>query len=512
MSVPASVTHPRQTLLVASAACSLIILDTNIVAVSLPSIARDLGAGLADIEWVVSAYMLSFASLLLPAGSLADRFGRKRLLLGGLALFILASLGCGLAPTSLMLDLARAVKGVGAAMLLTSALACIGHAFHDDQQRAKAWAFWGACMGVVITLAPVTGGVITATVGWRWIFLLNLPIGLALMWAVIRVIDESADSQAARLDPWGSLTFSTSLVLLVWGLIEANRIGWENPSTLLRLAAGAAMLGGFVWVEKVQRRPMVDLQLFRHPRFIGALLGMFAYAGTAQVMMTLLPFYLQNGLGFSTIASGLGMLPFALAMLVCPRIGARLAPHYSPATMTAIGLGLVGTGNLLCAWATASGRYEAFALAMVVTGAGAGLLNGDSQKNIMMCIPRDRVGMGSGMSTTMRFSSILLAFGAYGALLSSQLHQALTMALQGLLPASLPVAEVATRVAAGDLPSVLARLPASVSAHVAEWAPLAFRSAFHSVLVAAGLAALLSSVAVGLLLRKPLPILRSQPT
>ena len=329
---------PHLTLLTASGVCSLIVLDTNIVAVTLPSIARDLGANFADIEWVVSAYMLAFATLLLPAGSVADRFGRKRSLIWGLGIFILASLGCGAAPSALWLDIARAVKGVGAALLLTSALASIGHTFHDEVERAKAWAFWGACMGVAMTAAPTLGGLITEYLGWRWIFYLNLPVGLGLMALVLHAIPESRDTLAARLDPWGSLAFSASLLCLIWGLIEANRIGWDNPLTYARLLGGGLLLGVFVLVERLQQRPMVDLQLFRHPRFIGALLGMFAYAGCAQVMMTLLPFYLQNGLGFSAIASGLGMLPFALTMLIGPRIGARLAQRLAPATMMAIGV------------------------------------------------------------------------------------------------------------------------------------------------------------------------------
>ena len=295
---------PRLTLLTASGVCSLIVLDTNIVAVTLPTIARDLGANFADIEWVVSAYMLAFAALLLPAGSIADRFGRQKTLLCGLGIFILASIGCGAAPNALFLDIARAIKGVGAALLLTSALASIGHTFHDEVARAKAWAFWGACMGVAMTAAPTVGGLITEYMGWRWIFYLNLPVGLLLMVMVWRAVPESRDTQSARLDPWGSLAFSASLLCLIWGLIEANRIGWSNPLTYARLIGGALLLGLFVVIERMQRRPMVDLQLFKHPRFIGALLGMFAYAGCAQVMMTLLPFYLQNGLGFSAIASG----------------------------------------------------------------------------------------------------------------------------------------------------------------------------------------------------------------
>lgn len=501
---------PRLTLLTASGVCSLIVLDTNIVAVTLPSIARDLGANFADIEWVVSAYMLAFAALLLPAGSIADRFGRKKTLLWGLSIFILASIGCGAAPNALFLDIARAVKGVGAALLLTSALASIGHSFHDEVERAKAWAFWGACMGVAMTAAPTVGGLITEFMGWRWIFYLNLPVGLLLMAMVWRAVPESRDTQAARLDPWGSLAFSASLLCLIWGLIEANRIGWGNPLTYARLLGGALLLGLFVVIERLQQRPMVDLQLFRHPRFIGALLGMFAYAGCAQVMMTLLPFYLQNGLGFSAIASGLGMLPFALTMLICPRIGARLASRFAPATLMAAGLTLVGAGNLLSAWAVTSGGYLNFALAIAVTGAGAGLLNGDTQKNIMACVPRDRVGMASGMSTTMRFSAIVLTIGVFGALLSSHTEQLLQGSLKVEAAHWLGQAQsIASRVVAGDMPAALSELPESARLVVEPLARQAFVGGFSLVLWVAGVLALLAALVVGTLMRNPLPQLRT---
>ena len=509
MPVHSKKTNPRLTLLTASGVCALIVLDTNIVAVTLPSIARDLGAGFADIEWVVSAYMLAFAALLLPAGSLADRFGRKKMLLCGLVLFMLASVGCGAAPDILWLDIARAVKGVGAALLLTSALATIGHVFHDEAERAKAWAFWGACMGVAMTAAPTVGGLIAELAGWRWIFYLNVPVGAVLLWSVLRTVGESRNEHSARLDPWGSLFFSASLLCLMWGLIEANRIGWDNPLTFTRLMGGAALLALFVLAERVQRRPMVDLQLFRYPRFIGALLGMFAYAGCAQVMMTLLPFYLQNGLGFSAIMSGLGMLPFAITMLLCPRLGPRLARHLSPAAMMALGLSLVGAGNLLCAWATSLGGYPAFAMAIAVTGAGAGLLNGDTQKHIMACVPRERTGMASGLSTTMRFSSIMLAIGVYGALLASHTLGALTASLNRAAPAWLDIAEhLASRVVAGGMNAALQPLNAGARVIVEPLAQQAFISGFGSVLWLAGLLALLAAVAVGLLMRNPIPTMQ----
>ncbi|WP_110949148.1 MFS transporter [Pseudomonas bohemica] len=500
---------PRMTLLTASGACSLIVLDTNIVAVTLPSIARDLGAGFADIEWVVSAYMLAFAALLLPAGSLADRFGRKKMLLTGLALFILASLGCGAASDIMFLDVARAIKGVGAALLLTSALATIGHVFHDEAERAKAWAFWGACMGVAMTAAPTVGGLIAELVGWRWIFYLNLPVGLMLLAMVTRHISESRNEQSARLDPLGSLFFSASLSSLIWGLIEANRIGWDNPLTFARLTGGGLLLGLFVVAERLQRRPMVDMRLFKHARFIGALLGIFAYAGCAQVMMTLLPFYLQNGLGFTAIGSGLGMLPFAITMLLCPRLGPRLSRRLSPAAMMALGLTLVSLGNLLCAWATSMGGYPTFALAMAITGAGAGLLNGDTQKNIMACVPRERTGMASGMSTTMRFSAIMLAVGVYGALLASHTLNALDLNLRSVAPEWLDQAQyIASRVVAGDMSAALQSLDASARVVVEPLAQQAFVTGFASVLWVAGLVGLFAALLVGTLMRKPIPALQ----
>ena len=497
---------PRLTLLTASGVCSLIVLDTNIVAVTLPSIAQDLGANFVDIEWVVSAYMLAFAALLLPAGSIADRYGRKKTLLWGLSIFILASIGCGAAPTTLLLDIARAVKGVGAALLLTSALASIGHAFHDEAERARAWAFWGACMGVAMTAAPTLGGLITEYLGWRWIFYLNLPVGLLLMALVNHAIAESRDPQSARLDPWGSLVFSASLLCLIWGLIEANRIGWNSPLTYARIVGGVLLLGLFVWVESLQKRPMIDLQLFRHPRFIGALLGMFAYAGCAQVMMTLLPFYLQNGLGFSAVHAGLGMLPFAVTMLIGPRIGARLASRYSPATLMATGLTLVGCGNLLSAWAVEHGGYLSFALTTAVTGAGAGLLNGDTQKNIMACVPRDRVGMASGMSTTMRFSAIVLAIGVLGALLGSHTEQHLNASLAADAPQWKDHTQaIASRVVAGDLHGAVSALPLSVQTRIQALATQAFVNGFSVVLWVAGWLGLLGALVVGTLMRQPIP-------
>lgn len=497
--------NPRAALLTASACCALIVLDTNIVAVALPAIATDLSATFVEIEWVVSAYMLAFAAGLLSGGALADSYGRRRMLLVGLALFVVASLGCGLAQTALQLNVARAAKGVGAALLLPAALASIAHAFHEEAARARAWAFWGACMGVAMMIAPALGGAISQGLGWRWVFLLNLPVGAMLAWSVWRHVAPSRDPGAARLDFWGSLFFCASLFLLIWALIDANQLGWSHAATWGRLAGSAALLALFVLVERLQQRPMVDLTLLRIPRLRGALLAMAAYAGCAQVMMTLMPFYLQISLDFPGLQAGLGMLPFAVTLLLFPRVGVSLSRRLSPGAMLATGLALVGTGNLLAAWAAWAGGYLPFALAMAVTGSGAGLLNGDTQKNIMACIPRDRAGMASGMSTTTRFTAIVLAFALLSALLAHQAETRLSRELGVTAHADGLAGRIVARLAGGDLAGAMQEAPASQQTMLAPLARQAYAQGFAWALLAAGIMAWLAAWRVRSLMRHPLP-------
>ncbi|KVO56382.1 disulfide bond formation protein DsbA [Burkholderia ubonensis] len=493
------------TLAVASATCSLIVLDTNVVAVSLPSIARSFHASFADVEWVVSAYMTAFAACLLPAGGLADRFGRKRMLAAGLAIFFVASLGCGLAPSAGWLIAARAVKGGGAALLLTAALAVIANRFPEGRERTRAWAVWGMCMGVATAIAPLVGGAITQWIGWRWVFLLNLP-ACALLAAGARVaIDESRDPHAKRVDIVGSLLFGAALACGIAALIDAPSHGWLSPGTLGRFALGAALFAGFVAAERWQARPMIDLALFRAPRFVGAVLAMFGYAACAQVMMTFLPLYLQNAFGMSAIDAGLGMLPFAFAMIVGPSFGAALAARVSSGGVLAGGLALIGAGNLLTAALTASGDYRLVALGMFVTGCGAGIMNGDTQKAIMACVPPHRTGMASGISTTTRFSAIVTAVGVLGAVLAARAHaqlDRLVAATPGL--GRVVDAPFMSSLLAGDLARALERVPPQAAKTLAAAAPAAFASGFADALVLSGALALVGAVVVMKLLAQPM--------
>lgn len=483
-----------------SATCALIVLDTNVVAVSLPSIARSFHASFADVEWVVSAYMVAFASCLLPAGGLADRFGRKRMLLIGLAVFFLASLGCGLAPSATLLNIARAVKGVGASMLITSALAVIANTFHEGPARVRAWAIWGTCMGVATTIAPLVGGVITQWMGWRWIFLLNLPVCTVLAWCAFRAIDESRNPDAGPIDVAGSALFGLALSLGIWALIEAPSAGWGSWATGARFSAAALLLAAFVQVQRVRAHAMIDLTLFRQPRFVAAVLAMFGYAACAQVMMTFLPLYLQNVFGLPAVAAGVGMLPFALAMVAGPYVGSALSKHLSSMTLLSTGLLLTGAGNLLTALVSGEASYALVALGMVVTGLGAGVLNGDTQKAIMACVPPNRTGMASGISTTTRFTAIVTSVGVLGAVLASRTQSAfyarpeVTSAVRGELDAGFM-----SSLLAGDISQATAQVQPAWRAALTSAAHASFANGFASALFLAGLVAVVIGVSVRVL-------------
>jgi MFS family permease len=402
-----------------------------------------------------------------------------------------------------LLNVARAIKGVGAAMLLTSALAVIANTFHEGPERARAWAIWGMCMGLATTVAPLVGGAITQWLGWRWIFLLNLPICAVLAWCAYRSIRDSRNPDAGPIDAAGSALFGVALAVGIWALIATEADGWTSWLTTARFAACGVLLLAFVQVERTREHPMIDLALFRQPRFVAAVLAMFGYAACAQVMMTFLPLYLQNAFGLSAIAAGTGMLPFAIAMIVGPYIGAALSRRLSSTALLTIGLSLIGAGNLLTALVAADARYGLVALGMIVTGCGAGVLNGDTQKAIMACVPPNRTGMASGISTTTRFTAIVTSVGVLGAVLAARTRIALNVNLAadpangGRIDAGFM-----SHVLAGDIAQATAHLPLATREFLSNAARASFASGFASALCVAGVLAIVIAAGVWLLAGK----------
>jgi EmrB/QacA subfamily drug resistance transporter len=446
-------------LLTASLVSSLIMLDSNIVAVSLPAIGRALSASFTDIQWVISAYVLTYAALLLATGSYADLHGRRKAMLIGLALFACASAACGIAANALMLNIARGVQGVGGAFLLTAALAIIPAEF-TGPARAGAFAFWGASLGIALAVGPIIGGVITNVFGWRWIFLVNVPACAILMLATLKVISESRDPDAKQLDIPGIATFSLGLGLLVWALIDGNDNGWSSTGIVLRLAIAAMLFAAFVLVELRQTRTMVDFGLFRHRTFVGAVLAMMGYGASAQVMVFFLPLFLQNAYGYSPIAAGVAMLPFAAPMVLAPRLTSSLSARFSGRALLTAGLAVTVCGNLLF-WAVAHTQlpYGVFVVAMLVAGCGAGLLNGETVKVLGGSVPQDRAGMASGLASTTRFIGILVSVDIMGAVLSRVVRHAFGAAAVAAGLDQAAAAAAAKRVTSGDLSGMLDTVP-----------------------------------------------------
>lgn len=404
-------------LLCVSVPSFMINLDANIVAVSLNSIAGSLHADFASIEWVISAYVLAFASLLMPAGALADRFGRKRILVLGLAIFTVASFFCGAATSVMSLNIARAVQGVGAALLLSAALAVLSHGFHG-KERAKAFAFWGSVIGIAVMLGPVAGGLITQSLGWQWAFYVNLPIGAAIIALTLFAVEESKDPAASRIDLMGVVSFSGFLGLLTWALISGNREGWSNHAVLWRAGIAVLLLIAFLIVERRESRPMVDLAYFKERTFLGANIAGVTYPVTFLTMLTYLPFFFQNALHQTPLAAGLMMLPLAAPLFIVPRIVSAFLDHrLSGRALLSIGLCLVAVGLTMTSVVIGRLSYLAVLAPMFVASLGAGILNGQVPKVSMTVIPVERAGMASGIAGTVRFSGLVLGFAALGAVL-----------------------------------------------------------------------------------------------
>lgn len=491
--------NKRAVLLTTSLVSSLIMLDSNIVAVSLPAIGHNLKASFSDVQWVIGAYLLAYAALLLGTGAFADRYGRKRATVIGLVIFGAASAACGLAPTSWLLNAARALQGIGGSFLLTAALAILTHTF-SGAERARAFAVWGACLGVALTLGPIVGGVITNYWGWRWIFLVNIPASVALVLAVLAYIPESRDEDAHGLDYAGIATLTPGLFFLVWALIDGNKDGWSSSSILGRIVLAAFFIVLFVRIERRQVRPMVDLSLFKRNDFLGAVLAMIGYGGTAQVMIFYLPLYLQSAFGYSPLQAGLGMLPFALPMVLVPRLAARFTTQSPTGTVLAVGLAVTTVGNGMFWWmAHAQFSYEAFVVAMLVAGAGAGLLNGETVKAIGAAVPPERAGMASGLASTTRFVGILVGVAVLGAALSHVARTTFERAFAGGGINATTLDRLAAQVPTGDVDLSLA--PAALHPRVTATAHAAFSQGFGSATLIATFASLVACLLVARYLR-----------
>jgi len=416
--VEAGVRARRWTLVAVCVTTFMLLLDITIVVVALPSIQRRFGASLTGLQWVVDAYALTLAALILTGGALADRYGRRLLFMVGVVVFTLGSLLCGLAWNITALDFARALQGIGGAALFATALALIGHEFRGPE-RFGALAAWGATVGAAVASGPLVGGILTDALGWRWIFFVNIPVGVFAFAIALKRIVESRDVEARRTDVLGLLSFSLALFLIVLGILRGNAHGWTSGLILTSLIGGIAVLLLFVYLERRQVRPMLDVTLFRQPAFVGVSLATFCIAAGMFAMFPYISIYLQDILGYSPLAAGLRFLPLTGFVFFVPLLTRRFAARVPLQVMIGVGLALVAGGLALMEGLTAGSRWTALLAGFVVAGIGIGIANPALAAAALRVVDPSRSGMASGINNTFRLSGVAIGVAALGAVLES---------------------------------------------------------------------------------------------
>jgi len=406
----------RWTLTVVCAATAMLMLDIAVVNTALTAIAADLDTGLSGLQWVVDAYTLALAATVITAGSLADRFGRRRLFVIGLAVFTAMSLLCGLAQSITMLNVARAAQGVGAAIMFAVSLAVLSNAFPRPQERIKALAAYGATMPGAFAIGPLVGGALTSGLDWRWIFLINLPIGLVCLWIVRRHVAESLDPRAPRVDVAGLLTLTGALFLLVYALLRGS-----GPAVY----AGALVLGAaFVAIEARVTQPMLPLRLFRNPSFTGAQVGAVGISGSLFALWLYLTLYLQQVLGLSAIEAGLVFVPGTLLNFAVAGATASLAQKVSARALVAGGLALIAAGLALLTVIGVDTSWWLFLPGLLVAMIGTGMLNPAVAQVALSSVPPEQSGLAAGVNDMFRQAALAIGVAGLGALISTAGPQA----------------------------------------------------------------------------------------
>jgi EmrB/QacA subfamily drug resistance transporter len=406
------------TLAAVSLGVFMLLLDITIVVVALPDIEQSLGARLSDLQWVIDAYALSLAAFLLTAGVIADRVGRRVVFATGIVVFTFGSLLCGVAGDPTFLALARGVQGVGGAIMFATSLALLSTAY-QGRDRGTAFGLFGAVTGIAVAIGPVLGGAITSGLSWRWIFFVNLPIGILALAVTLRHIAESRDPRPRRLDWAGFVTFSSGLGLLVFALIRSNESGWGSAEVAGSLTAAVMLLLAFVVVEALQREPMFDLSLLRVPTFVGGLTAAFGISASLFSLLTYLVLYMQNLLGYSAIEAGVRFLPLTLAIFFTAAVAGRLSATVPTRLLIGPGFLLIGLGLLLMHGIDVRSDWTALLAGMIVAGVGAGLVNVPLASTAVAVVEPARAGMASGINSTFRQAGIATGVAALGAIFAA---------------------------------------------------------------------------------------------
>ena len=398
----------------------MIMLDNTVVNVAVPSIQRDLGVGLSELQWIVTGYALSFAALMLTGGKLADMLGRRRIFVIGIVIFTIASLFCGLAESGESLIAWRIVQGVGAALMNPATLAIISATF-PPRQRGMAIGIWAGVSALALAIGPLVGGLLTEHLSWSWVFFVNVPVGVLGVAASYLLIDESRDmSEEQRLDLAGLVTSGLGLFALTYGLIEANTYGWSSARIVGSFVAAAVLLGSFVILELRQRVPMLDLTLFRNGTFAGANVVILMVGLAMFGVFFFVSLYMQNILGFSAVQAGAAFLPMTVLIILVAPIAGKLSDRIGSRWLMTGGMTLLGIQLLYYSTLGTTANFWDLLPALLIGGVGMSLTMTPSAAAIIGSVPTDKAGVGSAVMNSMRQVGGSIGVALIGAIIAAK--------------------------------------------------------------------------------------------
>ena len=412
-------------------ALAMAMLDNTVVNIALPTITRELGATVSDLQWIVDGYVLVFASLLLTGGILGDRYGRKRMFLTGLAIFTLASLGCGLAASGAQLIGFRALQGVGAALLMPGTLSILTVTF-PPEERARAIGLWAGVSGLALALGPTLGGYVVEHAGWPAVFFINVPIGLVAFAVASRTVRESVSAETRHLDLPGLALGTGGLFALTYGLIEANQLGWSDPVIVGALIAAGVLLVAFVGWEHRSPRAMMPLGFFRNPAFSAGNAVAFSVSLGIFSIFLFVTLYMQAIRGYSPFQAGLRFLPMTLMIVVTAPIAGRVAQRIGARVPMTYGLTVASLGLLGLTVVSADTPYWILAVLFVLMGHGIGSTMAPMTAAVMGAVGPQRAGLGSAMTNTSREVGGVVGIALLGTVLFDRLGSVLAPRLSEL--------------------------------------------------------------------------------
>jgi EmrB/QacA subfamily drug resistance transporter len=394
-------------------------LEISSVPAILPTLEKLLHADFKQLQWIMNAYTLAVTTVLMATGTLADRYGRKRVFLVGIAAFGLSSLVCGLAQDAVLLIVARFLQGVSGGAMLICQVAVLSHQFREGRERGRAFGWWGVIFGIGLGFGPIVGGAIVAVANWQWVFLAHAPLAVVTLLLAVGGVRESCDPEAKRLDVAGIVTLSLAVFCLAYFITQGPDLGFTSPAALAILGLAVASFVAFIVAENINPRPMFDFSVFRIRDFSGALLGSMGMNFSFWPFMIYLPIYFQAALGYDSMTAGLALLAYTLPTLVVPPLAERLSLRFRPGLVIPAGLFTIGAGFLLMRLGAAAEYASGLTLlpGCVVAGIGLGLTNTTVTNTTTSAVPNERAGMASGIDMSARMISLAVNIALMGFIL-----------------------------------------------------------------------------------------------